>query len=75
MNKVSATQRSVVRVLLTLFALLVLTITINAQSGPRGSLPRPSTPTSKTPPPQPPPGLGAWEFKIPHMEREAARPR
>ena len=75
MNKVSATQRSVVRLLLTLFALLVLTITINAQSGPRGSLPRPSTPTSKTPPPQPPPGLGAWEFKIPHMEREAARPR
>lgn len=75
MNKVSAKSHSAVWVLLTLFALLVLTITGNAQSGPRGSLPRPSTSTSRTPPPQPPPGLGAWEFKIPHMEREAARPR
>lgn len=75
MNKVSAKSHSAVWVLLTLFALLVLTITGNAQSGPRGSLPRPSTSTARTPPPQPPPGLGAWEFKIPHMEREAARPR
>lgn len=75
MNKVSAKSHSTVLALLTLFALLVLTIPGNAQSGPRGTLPRPSTPTSRTPPPQPPPGLGAWEFKIPHMEREAARPR
>lgn len=75
MNQVSAKSHSIVLALLTLFALLALTISANAQSGPRGTLPRPSTPSSRTPPPQPPPGLGAWEFKIPHMEREAARPR
>lgn len=75
MNKVSAKSHSTVLALLTPFLLLALTISANAQSGPRGTLPRPSTPTSRTPPPQPPPGLGAWEFKIPHMEREAARPR
>lgn len=75
MNKVSAKSHSTVLALLTLFLSLVLTIPGNAQSGPRGTLPRPNTPTSRTPPPQPPPGLGAWEFKIPHMEREAARPR
>lgn len=71
----SATPHSVVRALPILFALFVLTIPGNAQSGPRGALPRPNTPTSRTPPSQPPPGLEAWEFKIPHMEREAARPR
>lgn len=75
MNKVSAKSHLTVVALLTVFALLVLTISGNAQSGPRRTLPRPSTPTSRTPPPQPPPGLGAWEFKVPHMEREAARPR
>jgi hypothetical protein len=75
MNKVSTKPHSVVKALLTLFALLVLAITGNAQGGSRGALPRPNTPTSRTPPSQPPPGLEAWEFKIPHMEREAARPR
>ena len=75
MNKVSAKSHSVVPALLVLFALLVLTIHGNAQSRPRSTLPRPSTPTSRTTPPQPPPGLEAWEFKVPHMEREAARPR
>ena len=75
MDKVSAKSHSTVLALLTLFAFLTLISHVNAQGGPRGSLPRPSTPTSRTPPPQPPPGLEAWEFKIPHMEREAARPR
>lgn len=69
MNKVSAKSHSVVLALLTLSVLLVLAIPANAQ---RGMVPRPSTPSSRTPPP---PGLGAWEFKVPHMEREAARPR
>ncbi len=75
MNEVSAKSSPIVPALLTLFALLSLTIPANAQRGPRGALPRPGTPTSRTPPPQPPPGLEAWEFKIPQMEREAARPR
>ena len=75
MDKVSAKSHSTVLALLTLFAFLTLISHVNAQGGPRGSLPRPNTPTSRTPPPQPPPGLEAWEFKIPHMEREAARPR
>ena len=76
MNKVSAKSHPLVLAVLILFALFVLTIPGHAQGGSRGSLPRPSTPTSRTPPPQPPPGLGAWEFKVPHMEREAAaRPR
>lgn len=72
MVKVSAKSHSTLLALLTLFALLALTIPANAQ---RGALPRPSTPTSRSTPPQPPPGLEAWEFKVPHMEREAARPR
>ncbi|HEU4477210.1 MAG TPA: hypothetical protein VFR80_01750 [Pyrinomonadaceae bacterium] len=75
MNRVSVKSHSGVPALLTLFALLALTDPANAQSGPRGSLPRPTTPSSRTPPPQPPPGMGAWEFKIPQMEREASRPR
>lgn len=75
MNKVSAKSHSAVLALLTLFALLVLTTSGNAQSRPRGALPRPSTPTSRSTPTHPPPGLEAWEFKVPHMEREAARPR
>lgn len=74
MKKVSAKSHSSVLALLTLFALLALTIPAYAQGG-RGILPRPTTPSSRNPPPQPPPGLEAWEFKIPHMEREAARPR
>jgi hypothetical protein len=75
MNKVSAKSHLMVPALLTLFACLALTMHVNAQGGPRGTLARPNTPISKNPPPQPPPGLEAWEFKIPHMEREAARPR
>jgi hypothetical protein len=75
MNKVSAKSHSIVLALLSLFALSVLTIHGNAQSPPRGTLPRPKTPTSRIPPTQPPPGLEAWEFKVPHMEREVARPR
>ena len=72
MNKVSAKSHSALLALLTLFVLLALNIPGNAQ-GSRGRLPRSSTPSGTTA--QPPPGLGAWEFKIPHMEREAARPR
>ena len=75
MTKVSAKSHSAVLALLTLLALLVLAIPGNAQSRPRGTLSRPTTPTSRTTPTQPPPGLEAWEFKVPHMEREAARPR
>lgn len=75
MNKVSAKSHSIAPALITAFAFLALSVDSNAQGGPRGTLPRPNTPTSRTPPAQPPPGLEAWEFKIPHMEREAARPR
>ena len=71
MNKVSAKSHSTLLALLTLFALFALTIPGNAQSGSRGRSPRPPSGSA----PQPPPGLEAWEFKIPHMEREAARPR